>query len=378
MSHLNKRNYLPEVENGTYINNTQSHYRTTDFRNLTPFPVVILDRQNIPIVLPAAPAGTSMVPPRVEIRTHYQFFDQRSIQDMGGHITNMNTQLQSFGEERRILLDAINATSNDGIRNSINFTSVRKIPLRDIQVTNLLFDQSSGYVLTLDNRHLTAVHPESIEGKMVGSHEQYVQARPTGLLIEIVDNEKLIKERFTFASNNVIHIPAICDADRLSGVYITRVRDIGQSVSVVDTEKFSLIEAEVKFGLYRTHEEAQTNGNPELIAKHLVERTKLELEETKNKASLMEAENRQLETVYKKKFLKLETEQKEKIFSLEAKNKKKASEILRLKEQVEKRKLVRDEYFDTRSQERKDTSEMIKFIPAVLIGFIGAAVLFRK
>ena len=378
MSNLNNRSYSPEVVNGTYITNSQSHYRTTDFLNLTQHQVVILDRQNIPVILPPAPSGTTMNPPRVEIRTHYQFFDQRTIQETGTHITNMNTQLEGLGEDRKILLDQINMPVTNGIRNSVSFTTVRKIPLKDIEITNLLFDQSSGYLITLDNRHLTSVHPESLEGKMVGSHDQYVKARPTGLLIEIVDNENLVKERFTFACNSVIRIQAILDPDRLSGVYVSTIRDIGQSISVTDTERFSLLEAEVRFGLYRTHEEAQTNGNPELIAKHLVERTKLELEETRNKASMMEAENRQLETKYKKKLMDQESKQKQKIFDLETKNKKKASEILRLKEEMEKRKLVRDEYFETRSQERKDSSEMIKFIPAVLMGFIGAAVLFRK
>lgn len=378
MSFINKRSYEPSVVNGTYITNTQTHYRTTDFVNLSSVIVVILDRQNMPVILQPAPAGTAMSPPRIEVRTHYQYFDNKNIRDTAIHVTNMNTNIEGLGEDRKNLLETIHNSEIDGIRRSISFTSVRKVPLSDILKTGCLFDQSSGYLFTADNKHLTTLHPESNERRARGNHEQYVSSRPTGMLIEIVDNNNSINDRFTYAFNTVLKIGTVVDPDRTEGVYVTSVSDVGMSTSETNTVRYSLGEAEIKFGMYRTREEALTKGDPELISKNLLEKTRMELEEAKNKASLMESENRQLEAQKKKELMELEVTHKEKILAMEAKNKEMSSELARLKEELEKRKIVREDYYESRSSDRKDTSEIIKFIPAVLGGFIAAALLFRK
>lgn len=378
MLNVAKRSYLPESDTRNYIMNGSTHYRTIDFINITPHQIVIIDRQNIPVILPAAPTGTLMNPPRLEVRSHYQFFDSESIREMKAAVNYINTQLATIGEERKILKDAITEADQNGQTRHLCFTSIRKIPLEDLQNTNSLFDQASGFVVTINGAHLVSVHPESVEGRMVGNYEDYVKSRPVGILFEIIDNENMIKERFTYACNTVLRLPAIKDINRTSGIYVSNIRDVGQTTSITDTICYTLLDAEKKFGLYCTKEEALTNGNPELIAKSLVERTKLELEEFKNKVSIGESENRQLESEYKRRLLLIESEQKEKMLIMETDNKVKTAEILKLKEEIDRRKLIRDEFYESRSQERKDTSEMIKFIPAVLIGFIGAAVIFRK
>lgn len=378
MHHVVKRSYTPEHDTRSYLGNSTTHFRTIDFVNMTPHQIVVLDRQNVPVILPPAPAGTLMNPARVEIRFHYQFFNTAAIREMGNAVNYINTQLSSLGEERKFLTDTLLSEQSDAFKGHLAFTSVRKIPLCDIQNAGALYDQASDFVLTWNNSHLTTMHPESMDRRMHGDHEEYVKSRPVGFLIEIVDNESTIRERFTYACNSVIRIPAIKDPTRSSGIYASTIKDVGQSVSMTDTTVYTLTEAESKFGLYATTEEARTNGNPEMIAKHMIEKTRVELMESKNRASLLEAENRQIEAGYKTKMIILEAEQKEKFLQFENENKVKTAEILRLKEEVEKRKLVRDEYYEARSSERKDSSELVKFIPAVLMGFIGAAIIFRK
>ena len=372
------RIYEPEADTRSYVSNGTTHFRTIDFTNFTPHPVVVVDRQNIPVILPPAPPGTNLNNPRIEIRTFYQFFGVENIREMANVINFINTKLASLGNDRKILYDTLTVEKLDSYKGHLSFTTIRKIPCKDLETVGALLDQGSGFMFTMNNKHLTTVHPESLEGKMIGNHTEFVTARPVGILIEIVDNERIIRERFTYANNNVLQVPAIQDVNRNSGVYVSYVRDVGFEKSIVDTKTMTLEEAEKELGLYRTKEEAMTNGNPELISKNLLERSKLELEELRNVASRMEAENRQLEAEYKQKLIVLESSQKEMILTLETDNKLKASEIVKLKEEVEKRKLVRDEYYETRSSDRKDASEMIKFIPAVLMGFIGAAILFRK
>ncbi len=201
----------------------------------------------------------------------------------------------------------------------------------------------------------------------------------------------------------------------------------GNGVSAV---KMSLAEARENIGLYDTYQEAQNYGNVELTRKEelsalnhkleilkqstAIEKSRLDKEDLIRKEKLLEKEHAlemlKKETAELKQDLELASqklniqvlENKQKQTLLDTKlqdldNEKRILEIKRKdqddridrekKEFEEKLKLLRDEhdhrlkqesmywrdFYEKRSYERKDTSEVVKFIPGILIGVIGIA-----
>lgn len=379
MLNVIRRNYesVPSTRN-YHAPDTIAHHRTIDFISYSRHQIVVIDRQNIPVVVPPAPAGTNFSDPRIEVRIHYSFFGVPNIRQLQSNIEMFNNVSKGHGDDRKHLYDAVTATNYDPISKHLIVTTIRSIPERDIETARPLFDESSGFVFTIDNQHLHCIHPESPEGKLIGDHTDYVKARPNGFLIEIVDNENIIKERFTFACNQVLRIPTTVDPLRTSGVWVSEVRDIGQTVSRTETNRYTFEEAQTKFGLYPTVEEAQTSGNPEMISKVAFQENQRVIESLKQGTEQLRAQYAAEELERKQQFQAIELELKHKVTGLENEARERAAEMLKMKDELEKRKLVRDDYYDSRSSDRKDTSELIKFIPAVFLGFIGALVIFRK
>lgn len=376
---VTRRKYESEASTKSYSNpDSISHHRTIDFISYSRHQIVILDRQNIPVIIPPAPVGTNFSDPRIELRIRYSFFGITNINSLKTNIEYFNNIIKGTGNDRKHIYDAVTASNYDVISKHLVVTVVRSIPERDIETARALFDESSGFLFTMENQHFCCVHPESPEGKMFIDHSDYVKSRPNGLLIEIVDNEKFIKERFTFACNRVIHIPAIIDPNRPSGIWVSEVRDVGQTTSRIENSCYTLEEASTLFGLYATIEEAQTAGNPELISKAVTQENQRTIEKLKQETERLKTEAGIDEIERKKNFQALELDLKQKVLLLENEARDRTSEMLKMKEELEKRKLARDDYYDSRHSDRKDTSEMIKFIPAVFLGFVGAAILFRK
>lgn len=152
--------------------------------------------------------------------------------------------------------------------------------------------------------------------------------------IAIVDNEEKYGPRYFWLNGEVVRITPFADPRRKTGVYIQSCL-----ANDVETEKYhsmSVEEAEEKLILFKTSDEADTNGNPTL--KH-----QKEIEILKRDSEKMKQENAVLQ------------------------------------EELNKRKSVRQDYYESRSYERKDTSEIMKFVPSVIAGVvaIGAAVFFN-
>lgn len=366
------RKYHPPVHGnvGTYNPDSIVHHRTIDFINRTPFHMVVVDRNAIPISLPPAPSGTDLRDPGVEVRVCYSFYAGQGYKHIRDCIEYIGNFLKDNNDERSKILEATIEHSNEttgGFRIIIR----RHIRQQDITEYKAVYDSATDFMFCFENAYLTFVHPESKEGRNNKDLTDYVNGRPNGRLIEIVDNNKEIRERFVFSANSVIRIPTVQDKTRDNGIYVTSVIDNGMSVSDVDTKRYGFEEGSALFGLFVTREDAMTNGNPERISKLNVAEREKELQELKTSYAKREAE-------VDAERLEIKAMQTRHEAALEKERSDRKIEIDKLTDELNKKSAERKDHYEEKSYQRKDNSETIKIISAVVGGFIAAALLFFR
>lgn len=337
---------------GAYNPDTVVHHRTIDFVNRTPYHMVVVDRNSIPVSLPPAPSGTDLRNPGVEVRICYSFYSGLGYRHIQECLELIGNFLKDDGDERSKILEATIERNNENVG---GFRVVIRRHIRQVDITGhkAVYDVATDFMVCVHNAYLTFVHPESKEGRNNKDLSDYVKGRPNGRLIEIVDNNKEIRERFMFSANTVVRVPCVQDLERDDGIYVTNVEDKGLSTSDIDTKKYSFEEGCAKFGLYPTREEAMTNGNPERISKANIIEKEREILELKNEQARRDAE-----------IDKERTERK--------------AEIDRLTDELNRKSARRKDHYEERSYERKDNSEIIKIFAAVVGGFVAAALFFFR
>lgn len=353
------------------------HNRVTDFVNRTNIQVTVIDRNNIPVILPPAPAGTNMSEPCIEVRVRYNNYNDglNKVLSTLGAIYNY----RGPGCDRDKLRESLDANVTG--KRCLNFDTtmlVRKIPLKALVDAQVLYDRNSGFVFCIESLGVTTLHPESEEARGTPAHQEYVKGRPNGILFEIVDNQNLYRQRFTYANNQVVAIPTVLDSERTDGVYVTIVEDRARSESNVETTRLTMAEASEKYGLYATQEEAETSGNPELIVKTRHAELIRQVEMAKTETARMESDFKRQEMELKHQLNTQESANKQRIMELESQANERALEVKQLKDQLEARRAVRDDFYDQRSSAREETKEWLKVVPLILAAFCGGALLARR
>ena len=198
------------------------------------------------------------------------------------------------------------------------------------------------------------------------------------LQIDIVDNDKVVGNRFIKILNEVrTIIPCKCTR-RTNGVFVV-TRESGHvdaPTRELHTHTFSLDSLE-SVGLYKTKEEALTGGDIRLgkaedLAKlehdNLMLKKELQLEKTRIDATISENKiaMEKFETELRRESLIRDREHK---IELDRMALDKAVNDNRLDSN---RQQTKDHYED-RSHQRKDSSEVIKYLPAAVIGIGGLA-----
>lgn len=385
-------NYLAGQDNLTYNKNVQ-------FVNNTPIDVWVLDRDNTPV---RVSGNNSLHIPGDSrgfiIRETHNFFDFEHMEKVKAAIEYISTKNSSQGTSRSAIYNKLCEALKDPSSKFANITMDYFISLEDLRNSQAIHDKSTGYTVTVNNKHLIVNNPESKDSETQGEVDEYITNRPNGLLFEIVDNTDTIKERFIFSGNQVIKIPVIKSVSRESGLYVTSVRDFGNDKSETITTPFILstqdggakfAEGEKKYGLFRTREEALTHGHPENISnsrmEEMVQQTKIMEQQTKvmeheHKRQVLQwdAEKRNMVMEHEAAMNRIAMDHKQQLNALETQAKARDEEIARLKDEIEKRKVVRNDYYESRSSERKDNSELIKYVPALLIGALGVFALARR
>lgn len=269
--------------------------------------------------------------------------------------------------------------------------------------------EAGGGALYLENLDITvslhtfeavAPHPATVRGKRNKNIEENPELNNLNnfaMSIRIIDNAGRFSPRYLNVSGRVFRIPVSKDPERSDGVYVTTTGEAkGDNISLNPScEVYTLAEADENLNIYRNYEDALHHGTVSL-------RLERELQEKQSENKLLveqlKSENMSRQAIYDEYKLEAEKEQ------LEIKRKHEAELLrirdeFRIKEQAHldqinalkikqaelehKRSLEaldRKDVYESRSYERKDTSEFIKFLPAVLtsIAAVASFVLLRQ
>jgi len=262
------------------------------------------------------------------------------------------------------------------ITNQREFSIVYEITKEDI-----VRNGGNVYCITTDtvvgfDRHTLPLHPSMLSATLTKSLSAGLPMDKESFLMNytIVDNLGIFGDRYINWNSEIFRVPAIKDPERESGLYLLRSNALHSSVerSFMESAYYTFEEAKTFKYLYKSFEEALLDESTKQQAKIEIEamRTKHEQEVKKNQQEIEKlklnadasaaAHQAKMEAIEQDK-RKLEEER----------------EQMHIKMEYDKRRMD----MEMRSYERKDQSEFIKFLPAIIIGmgtiFITANKLFK-
>lgn len=207
------------------------------------------------------------------------------------------------------------------------------------------------------------LHPFSknyIKERLLEENKEIVNEMGFGLNIRIVDNNGVYGDRYINFNGKAYRIPARKDSTLSNGVYHTTISEAFGDYESVKPEilEYNFNDADKALKLFRTIEEALTYGDP---IKARADELELAKQEAKEREHSLKIKINEQEAELKKN----QIEHAEYISKLE--NMRKEIEHYRIID-----KFQRNDYYEQRSQNRKDWTEVLKYIPAIIMG-VGAA-----
>lgn len=383
LRHAQRKVYPLNIHNPGHIEEDRSvHSRTQWFVNRSGSQMVVTDRHNTPVILPPAPVGSDLVNPGVDLCTRYNFHGYETLRRMGEVMSYMKNVTGTDGQDRGRIRVQMDSTPLSTTNPYFSIVVTRTVPLKDIVDEKIVFDQGSGFMVSLENNYLHALHPESVEARMAPDYKDYVVGNPTGFLIEIIDNESQYGDRYMYSGNNVIRIPSFKNKERPSGVYVSVVEEVGSGrTENKGPVHYDMDMATELYGLFKTHEEALTGGNPKLLTEERLLNQKRDFETVKQefekRRSELELENLRIKSEYSQMTQQAELRLKEELQKMELERKRMEAEADRRKEEFARQSEARKDYYEGRSYERKDHSEWLKIGGALVTGAL-AVFLFKR
>lgn len=210
-------------------------------------------------------------------------------------------------------------------------------------------------------------HPFSPAGKLAQlapATEIDGRAVSFGFCLDVVDNAKQYGPRYVNILGKVYRVMPRTDPWRRDGVYLHTSALAEKESSGNLTKRLDFANAEASLGLYTSYELAMTLGDLALAKKQVVE----ELE-----ASNLELKNALRNAQTESDMAKLQRD--EEVRRSELTHAERLADIARSRDEAEYQlKLEKErmkDHFEQRTYVRKDSSEGLKFIPAVVLG-VGA------
>lgn len=351
------------------------------YKNGLPYPITVVLRNGLSLTIPPL-SGNWRDQSNFVVQVRYRF------------AKNVKIDIHR-------ILDAVDADSTnelialkDAIRDArINQTANSNECVLTYQVTRSQFE-SVPDGLYLSNLDITiskdvigsdsyVVHPESSAGYELRL-ERRLETSSFKLDIEINDPEQLFGDRFVNVLGRIYRVHARVHPDRPPGVYLTSPNDIDQEAC--DAKHYPFETADAELMLFRTASEARTLGNlaesrkaelEELQHNNRIELAKLEMDFktqlhdlnmqlNQHKIDKTQREAAHAEEVARLKAveLRLSLEASER----EARQKSIDAAYAAEKADREARAHRERDYYERRSYDRKDSSEIVKWIPPMVVG----------
>lgn len=328
--------------------------------------IVIILRNNLPIKVPRQLNGfnSSKV---FSIKTCYTFNSNSSIVDTINAITEVLKNYNDNNEDLSLIRSVLTSNyNNDRHTSHCNVVIERTIEISYLKQNEIVYMPECDILVCFRNLDLRVPHPFSNNGQIISEYHSFVSERKvSGVFIELIDNENNIGNRYMYVAKQLLEIPVRKDPNKKSGVYFTKAINDRVDDIQIQPEFYDFDKSEDYLGLYKTKEEAMTGGNPETVSKTKLKQLEHDLLEAKLDS---ERDRIDRDEVIEKLRKEVETSKLETIKAKEQAEQTKAART----EHYDSRSQRRSDYYEERSYERKDTHEIIKYLPGIAIGIIGA------
>lgn len=362
MTDITYKHLQPFVTQTTNVAENNAEFKFTQYYiNESSYEITVTLRNNLPIVI-AKSLGKNKDNKKFIIRNVYSFRNSEQIISTINNITEHQKIYSDKQEElsiiKKILLTNYN---NDRFISSVNVYIDYQLEINDIRELDILYLPEADILVNFGCYNTSYPHPFSSEGTALFEYTEVIKNKKiSGIFAEIIDNENNIKNRYMYVAKQLLELPVKKDKNKASGVYFSKANNDRLDEVHIKPEFYSFDKAEEELGLYKTKEEALTGGNPEHISKQDLINKEQELIELKHRLNKTDIEN------------------KETINTLELKLEKLKKENSSIKEKHEKRKIVRNDYYEEKSQIRKDNSEFIKYAPAAIAGLLAVLAIYNS
>lgn len=364
-------NHLPRGRSSTNCTVSMSYY------NHLGYSVSVLDINNISTSIPTMTSPTGEPVFIVEYRIGFT----SDVNLNWDTVLNENTTNPTINAIKAIVKDNAVKLSTIGNEYIIEYV-IRHSTLSKNNFA--IYYSDLNIVLAKTDKVYNLVHPLSAVGQnLVVTLGENV----TGFQYRVIINDPYNEygERYVNINGAVFKVRRTVDHLIKPGVYVhgnDQCGDNGQFVTGIGNDYYTFAEADQSIPLYGTVHLAASLGD---MNYKQTQEIKEQESEVKSRLAELGLKKIEMETKLKNMEYKHKTDQ----MKLEAEN-------LRLKDELEREKQLREEqanrakheyesqaredkaYYERRSYERKDTNELLKWIPAVLTGVLTIATMIMK
>jgi hypothetical protein len=366
-------------ETNTLNLNTSSitHYGaltvTVNYFNYLPADVVVVQRNGFRCVIKSV-TPTNQSQKDFIVRCEYRVRHD-AIDEIRKTILRMDL---SKNDELSIIQSAVIDTANHSYHSGLLVVIETRYSLEEFrELGKNIYCPKRDIVISLNDIESAPTHPHCVDtingNELILVKECDVNIYDFATRIELIDNNNQIKDKYIFYLNEVRLIKPKIDYTRRSGVYIYSLKrdSFRKEGCYIHSDFHTLAEAEEKKIIFDTFSEAQSGGDIKETRKQEI--LNLEYEISVNKRLLdQEKSQREIEQnriQHERAMENAEWEQKLKILQRELDH----TNYLREQESKE-----RKDYYERNSQQRKDTIDIIKFLPQLIITMGAVVVAFYK
>lgn len=304
--------------------------KKTIYRNGTRFHIKVTERSGLSFVVPPENPGTFQATGSFAVDVYYNYSHNRVIMDPDG----MANRIADGDVIERIGLRESLRVAKRSNFDAVTIGTSYVVDGKEFSLKNSdkLYIEALDIVISIYNsgNPTDVIHPHSVDGNIILSNVSDVEFFK--YQVEIVDPRNRIGNRYINVGGTVYTVPVSRSSNKPEGVYVTSIT--GAGVSNVDTEFYTLEQAcELPF-LHRSFDEARAYGSDTASLKRVHE---LRVLDHKNSAA--------------------ERDERKSI----------VDEVMsQLKHQRDLDSLYEKDRYDRRSSERRDFSELLKWLPIVI------------
>lgn len=320
----------------------------------------------------APTAGTYRIKDTLVVRKIITFSSTKEMIEAHNLKAVIEHRLKGFSDNEaniiyKILADSISKGELNAKRVSID----RKYNVSSIDRDGIYIREVDA-VISTDEKQMHPSDPASSQTR--AELELFTDISAAGMSVELIDNSNSYNSKYVYSAGEVLEIKPKKDIRREEGLYIQSFQPGPNGVNKLTKKDHYTVEAALDKGVvHSTREGAETDGNPGskitgINKQQEQEIMKLKQETVKIKAEAEAAKaSRDMEASKAAHELDMIKHQNE-LFMTGLK-----AEMAAMEDKYKRKNIERADYYEDRSHVRKDSSEIIKTGPAMVIAAATAA-----